>query len=204
MRVVIISGGNIPTQSILNKYITKNSYIICADSGFDALINTNIKPNLCVGDMDSVKSSLAGQTTKIYPKNKDKTDTEIAVDIAIKKGATEVILLGCYGTRLDHTLSNINMLKILLEHNIYGKMVDSNNIVMLCDSQIQIKSAKNCYCSLISLTQCTGVTTHGLKYSLKNENLSSKTSRGISNEFNSNLAAITIKSGLLLIIISKD
>ena len=68
MRVVIISGGNIPTQSMLTKYITKNSYIICADSGFDALIKTNIKPNLCVGDMDSVKSSLAGQTTKIYPK----------------------------------------------------------------------------------------------------------------------------------------
>lgn len=204
MKAVIISGGKVPNQSILNKYITKNSYIICADSGFDALINTNIKPNLCIGDMDSVKSSLVGQTTQIYPKNKDKTDTEIAIDIAIKKGATEVILLGCSGNRLDHTLSNINMLKILLEHNIDGKMVDSNNIIMLCDSQIEVQSAKHCYCSLIPLTQCTGVTTNGLKYSLKNESLSSKTSRGISNEFNSSLAKITLKSGLLLVIISKD
>ena len=204
MKVVIISGGNTPNQSILNKYITKDSYIICADSGLDALTNTNITPNLCVGDMDSVKSNLMDQTTQIYPKDKDKTDTEIAVDIAIGKGATEAILLGCCGNRLDHTLSNINMLKILLEHNINGKIVDSNNILMLCDSQIQIQSIKNCYCSLIPLTQCTGIITNGLKYPLKNESLSSKTSRGISNEFNSNVAKITIKSGLLLVIISKD
>ena len=204
MKVVIISGGNIPNQSLLNKYITKNSYVICADSGFDALINTNIKPNLCVGDMDSVKSSLLDQTTQVYPKNKDKTDTEIAIDIAIKKGATEVILLGCSGNRLDHTLSNINMLKILLDHKIDGKMIDSNNTIMLCDSQIKIKSDKNCYCSLIPLTNCTGITTDGLKYSLKNENLNSQTSRGISNEFSSNLAKITLKSGLLLVIIAKD
>lgn len=204
MKVVIISGGNTPNQSILNKYITKNSYIICADSGLDALINTNITPNLCVGDMDSVKSNLTGQTTQIYPKYKDKTDTEIAIDIAIEKGATEVILLGCCGNRLDHTLSNINMLKILLENNINGKIVDSNNILMLCDSQIHIQSINNCYCSLIPLTQCTGITTKGLKYSLKNESLNSKTSRGISNEFNSNIAKISIKSGLLLVIISKD
>lgn len=204
MKVVIISGGNAPNQLILNKYITKDSYIICADSGFDALINTNINPNLCVGDMDSVKSKLTDQTTQIYPQDKDKTDTEIAIDIAIKKGATEVILLGCCGNRLDHTLSNINMLKILLEHNITGKIVDTNNIIMLCDSQIQIQSVKHCYCSLIPLTECTGITTNGLKYSLKNENLSSKTSRGISNEFNSKFATITLKSGLLLVVISKD
>lgn len=204
MKIVIISGGNAPNQSMLDKYITKNSYIICADSGFDALINTNIKPNLCVGDMDSVKSSLTNQTTQIYPKNKDKTDTEIAIDIAIEKGATEVILLGCSGNRLDHTLSNINMLKILLEQNINGKIIDSNNIIMLCDSQIQIQSIKNCYCSLIPLTQCTGIITDGLKYPLKNESLSSKTSKGISNEFNSDIAKITLKSGLLLVIISKD
>lgn len=204
MKVVIISGGNAPDQLILNKYITQDSYIICADSGFDALTSTNINPNLCVGDMDSVKSNLTGQTIQIYPKNKDKTDTEIAIDIAIEKGATDVILLGCCGNRLDHTLSNINMLKILLEHNITGKIVDTNNIIMLCDSQIQIQSVKHCYCSLIPLTECTGITTIGLKYSLKNENLSSKTSRGISNEFNSKFATITLKSGLLLVVISKD
>lgn len=204
MKVIIISGGNAPDQLILNKYITKESYIICADSGFDALTGTNINPNLCVGDMDSVKSNLTGQTIQIYPKNKDKTDTEIAIDIAIEKGATDVILLGCCGNRLDHTLSNINMLKILLEHNITGKIVDTNNILMLCDSQIQIQSVKHHYCSLIPLTKCTGITTDGLKYSLKNENLNSKTSRGISNEFNSKTATITLKSGLLLVVISKD
>ena len=204
MKVVIISGGNFPNQAILNKYITKNSYIICADSGFDALANTNIKPNLCVGDMDSVKSSLIGQITQIYPKNKNKTDTEIAIDIAIEKRATEVILLGCSGNRLDHTLSNINMLKILLAHNINGKMIDSNNIIMLCDSQVQIQPAKHYYCSLIPLNDCTGITTSGLKYPLRDENLSSKTSRGISNEFNSSSAKITVKSGLLLVIIAKD
>ncbi len=204
VKTVIVSGGTVENIDLIKKYIKTASYIICADSGFDVVNKIGIKPNLCIGDMDSVKSNLDKQNVKIYPQNKDYTDTELAVNIAIEKGSDEIIMLGCTGTRLDHTLANIMLLKTLIDKKIKCLIVDSHNKITLCNSHISLSGKKGNLCSLIPITKCISITTTGLLYPLKNECLLPGSSRGISNIFNSTNAKIELKSGYLLVIRSCD
>ena len=101
----IICGG---PESFSTVKIPDNAYIICADSGYDKALSAGIKPDLLIGDFDSVKSKLPDDIDVLRaPAHKDDTDTLLAVRTALEKGFDEIILAGACGGRTDHTLANI-------------------------------------------------------------------------------------------------
>ena len=55
MKVIIVSGGNKPSEKLLKSYIENDDIIIGVDKGCNALFDYNIKPNLILGDFDSIK-----------------------------------------------------------------------------------------------------------------------------------------------------
>ena len=76
-----------------------------------------------------------------------------------------------YGTRLDHTIANVHILKEALENNIKAKIVNENNEIQLINKKTIIKKDdKYKYISIIPLTtEVTGVSLKGMKYSLNIE-----------------------------------
>ena len=115
MRVVIIGGGSCETD-----FEFKDSdYVICADHGYDHALKYEIVPDLLIGDMDSVIADADSFPDKlVLPVRKDFTDSETAVRHAMDMHPDEIVLLGFTGTRMDHTLGNIFLLKLLDEKNI--------------------------------------------------------------------------------------
>jgi len=111
-----------------------------------------------------------------------------------------------YGTRFDHTLANIHILKEAIDRNIKAKIVNENNEIELVNKNIEIeKDSKYKYISVIPLTtEAIGVTIKGMKYPLENYTLSIGDSLGISNEQIDEKAEIQIKQGILIIIKSRD
>lgn len=111
-----------------------------------------------------------------------------------------------YGTRLDHTIANVHILKEALENNIKAKIVNENNEIQLINKKTIIKKDdKYKYISIIPLTtEVTGVSLKGMKYSLNNYNLKIGNSLGISNEQIEENAEIELSSGILIIIKSRD
>lgn len=215
MRFVIISGGHIDDVFALN-YLKENKYdcMIAADSGMDFLYQNEIVPDIIAGDFDSVASEslvyFQGlnnvQVMKLNP-IKDDTDTEFVIREAIRRGASEITLLGATGTRLDHVLANVNLLGIGLEEGVAIELVDAHNRVRMIKDSIQISKNEQ-FGSFVSVLpvkgDAKGVTLEGMKYPLNEADVTCFSSLGISNEIVEEVASISVKQGVLLVIESRD
>jgi len=211
MKVIIISGGSPPSKKLLIKEILDDTFLISADSGANCLYLYNIKPNLLVGDFDSIDGKVMEYFAKnnceidVYPKEKDFTDTEIALRKGLSMKPREIVLLGCTGSRVDHLLGNIGLLKVCLEEGVNACIKDGNNTIRLINASTSLDGnlgeifSVQSYCNEI-----IGLTIEGAKYSLNNYNL--KIGQGIatSNEFVGCKVQIKFKSGTLMIILASD
>lgn len=211
MNGVIVSSGSIGDPLFYTRYFQKGDLIICADGGARHLRQMGLIPHIILGDFDSISEDdlsfyqNSGAEVVKFPREKDKTDTELAVDIAVEKGLSRVTVIGGIGTRMDHTISNIFLLKYMLERGVRGLLADHHNEIALIKDSISLKRYDNYRVSLLAVTErVEGVTTKGLQYPLKDAVLELGSSWGVSNEFVSDEAEVTIKKGLLLVIKSRD
>lgn len=205
MKAVIFAGGYIGNYEKVRKYLSGSDLIICADSGARHAFNMGIIPDLLVGDMDSIspasmeKVKQLGIKSQGFSSEKDYTDTELALDIALKQGAREAILLGGLGDRPDHSLANIFLIVSFKKLGLKLKLADENWEMFLIDRPVEVSGEKGNILSLIPISpEVTGVSTEGLYYPLKGETLFMGPARGISNVFLGNTAKVGIKEGMLL------
>lgn len=211
MKIIIISGGEPPRLEVIKRELKDSSFLICADSGANCLYNYEISPNYLVGDFDSINPEILkyflNKDCKIdkYPKEKDFTDTEIALNKAIELGASEIIFLGCTGSRLDHTLGNIGLLLKCLDLKIKAYLKDDNNIIFMTNESIDLEGEKGKTFSLLAYgNNVSGLTLKGVKYPLKNYELKVGDPLTLSNEFVEDKVSISFISGNLLILYSND
>lgn len=207
MKAVVFTGGEIKNYEKVRKYTVNTDLIICADSGVRHAFNMNVKPDILVGDLDSIscedRRKVEESGTKIvrFSKEKDYTDTELAICEALKMRASEAVLLGALGGRPDHSLANIFLMVSFKEKGLELKLADENWEMFVIDKKIEIAGEKGDILSLIPLTpKVQDVKTGGLYYPLKDETLVMGPARGISNVFVENVATVSIKDGLLLVI----
>lgn len=214
-RVLIISGGKIEEPFAFD-YISSHEFdlIIAADSGIEFLYRHQKKPDILVGDFDSADANIVAfyredkeLEFREFQPEKDDTDTEIAVLLAIERGAEEVHLLGATGSRIDHMMANVALLGLLLERQIPAFLVDAQNRVRLVDQRtvLQKDTQYGDYVSLLPfMGDVTGLTLTGFKYPLLDFTMGGCHSIGISNEIKEQEAVITMKSGCLIVVESKD
>ncbi|NMO95944.1 thiamine diphosphokinase [Paenibacillus lemnae] len=209
-RVLIFTGGNL-SPKLLDE-IEASDYIIGADRGALFLIEHGIKPHIAVGDFDSISKEqleqvriMSGDTMTCDPIQKDLTDTELAMDIALNRKPEQILIIGATGTRMDHTLANIQMLTRGVEQHVQTSIVDLNNYITLTNSSCMIEDKGYTYVSLLPMTPVvTGIYLEGFQYPLYNATLHLGESLGISNRLTAERGTIKIDDGLLLIIQSKD
>ena len=201
MKTLIFTGGSFlpPVKFSYEEF----DMIICADKGIENAKKAGIKPTICVGDFDSTKAE--GAEIVRFPAEKDVTDTEIAVDFAIEKGAKEILILGGTGGRADHTFANFLLLARYREKGVDIKLFDGQNLCFVINKSTAVEKSDFKYLSLFALFEnCEGLTLKGTKYTLENYCLEPASSLGVSNEIVNDKAEIEFKKGKLLIILSKD
>ena len=206
MRAVIISGGSISDYSCIKSHIKENDFIICADSGYDHAVFMNLSVNVIIGDFDSIKNNKFPENVEIvrHLKDKDQTDTELSLNFAREKGFKNFLFLAAVGSRIDHSLANILLLKDITERGEEALIINENNKVMMINSSTCLTEELGLTLSLIPISDCLGVSTKGLKYQLKNDDMLMGKSLGISNVITEEEVEITLRCGLLLIVIAKD
>ena len=211
MKSIIVAGGTPPSKSLIEKEITEDSIIIGVDRGADCLHKYKINPDYLIGDFDSISKetleffSRQGCKVEKYNSEKDESDTELAILKAKELDADEIIFLGCTGSRLDHTLVNINLLYKCLNYNIKSSIKDSNNMLFLTDKSVEISGDKGQYFSVLPYySDVKGLTIRGAKYCLSNYNLNVGSSLTLSNQFKETTVDISFASGILLILKSFD
>ncbi len=215
MKALIVTGGKLEKEFLL-KTIKEREFeiIIAVDNGLKILNEININPQHIVGDFDTVKREILekykeNKSIKIHEFNpiKDNTDTDIAIRLAIELKSGEITIIGGIGTRIDHVLGNIHVLKYALDSNIKCKIIDENNEIQLINKTtiLKKKDITKKYISLIPLTEkVENINLKGFKYELKNGTLTIGSSLGISNEISKEEAIIEFDNGILIMINSKD
>ncbi len=185
--------------------------VVVVDGGSRHIKPLGIKADVLLGDFDSIEDfesfrvNHAGVEVVQFPPRKNFTDTELAVEYAISCSPDKVTLIGCIGTRMDHTFSTILLLKKFLEAGIHAEMVNEHNVIRLIDRPYDIKGNIGDLMSLVPVTELAeGINLYGFEYPLEDATLALGSSTGISNVFASEKARIELRSGLLLVFQSKD
>ena len=204
MNIVIMANGVIKNYEKTKKLIKNATYIIACDGGLNHLNEMEIKPDIIIGDLDSVKqdlictAKLKGIKILEYPPMKDETDLELGIAHGLSQGATSLQIFGALGGRIDHELANLHLLT--MEPNII-EICDEETKITLITKTTTLQKGDFKTISLIPLTtDVTGIVTQGLFYPLKGETLKVGTSRGVSNTFTGKTATITVDTGKLLAI----
>ena len=217
MKTVIISGGIIERDFALS--FLKNEIfdqIIAVDNGLKFLHENQIRPTWIVGDFDTAAPELVEyyqRQTDIpirrFNPVKDSTDSQIAIELALELGSSEITILGGTGTRLDHVLGNIQSLMLARKKGVSCIILDAYNRIRLMDGVVHLKKSEQYgkYVSLLPLTtEVTGVELRGFKYELTDYTFTSTGSAGlgVSNEITAEIAEIRIKTGIFVLIESRD
>ena len=207
MKAFIFSGGDICTENIAERPSAED-ISIAADSGYLNARALGARVDVLVGDLDSLgEASVPSGIELVRLKcEKDLTDTQVAVSLAIERGADDIIIIGGLGSRLDHSLSAACILPALKESGVHGYMTNGYNRVRYLerDSLLVAKSSYK-YLSLVALDkECRGVSAEGVKYPLKNAKIRRDCQYAISNEIEGNIALVSVRRGAMLVIESRD
>lgn len=186
--------------------LKSEDFVIAADGGYDLALKANVKPDLLLGDFDSIANKETKNINILeFPKDKDYTDTHLALSEGLKRGYKTFIIVGGIGGRLDHTIANISLLKFLNENNSNGTILDNETkILFLKNGLIYIKKEECKILSVFSYSPvCTGVDLEGVKFPLCNATITNSFPIGISNEIVEKQAKVTVQNGELLIILQR-
>ena len=211
MKALIIANGKIEDYDLLTSLVQENGFILCADGGINHLMQINAIPDLIVGDLDSVSQEGIEYIEKNniivekFPVMKDETDTDLAINYLIRKKYKEITIVGGIGSRLDHTIGNIYLLRSLNKNGIKGCTINENNIIHLVEKNIRLFKKEGYYTSIIPITiDGIEISVSGFLYPLFREHIAFGSTRGISNKIGEELGIITIHKGEALVIESKD
>ena len=180
--------------------------LIAADGGARWCLEAHILPHVVIGDLDSLaleaQDLLTHQGVAIvrYPQNKDETDLELALLAAVERGAHSITILGALGGRPDMHLAN----QLLLAHQALAGLdvcmkSDGWVIRLLQQGSLELTGTAGKRVSLIPVCLTAVVSTEGLRYALRQEQLIFGPARGVSNEFVGSAATITVHEGMVLV-----
>lgn len=209
MRCLVLTEGTIKNLNWLAGVLKKDDYIICVDGGTKYAVELGLRPHIILGDMDSIQKNHLGEFSrenviiKKHPVEKEHTDTTLAVNEAFSLNPVEIIIIGALGTRFDHALANVHLLRAALEKGIPARIIDEHNEIRLIapGMNVELNGQPGDLFSLLPLTlEVTGVNVAGARWPLSNATFEIGNPYGVSNRLASDCAIITIGEGLLLVI----
>ncbi len=224
MNIFIVGGGKVASDTFIRYKKEKPcDLLIAADGGLDYLYSQCkvsddehfFIPDVMLGDFDTVDERALSffEEKKVkchrYPPEKDFTDGELAMTLAIEHHPSTVYMFGLTGSRLDHTLGNIRNLKRFADAGIEAFLIDGNNELTMKKCPADIELTRRDEYKYLSLLAYDGslhrMRSEGLKYPLSGVSFTPGNAFGVSNEFSKEKAKIEVlDEGYLLIMRSRD
>lgn len=199
MRGILVTGGEPPRSTVV---LPEKRFLVAADSGLDSVAERGWKPNLIVGDMDSISDKTLleryPETPKeIFPREKDLTDTEIALQSIWKRGIENVTILGAGGGRLDHL---IGLLSLFEREKFPQTWITNHEIVECTENVVEFSTKPGSLVSIFPVRNSVcRMNSEGLKWSL-NGLIWERGDVGISNETTTEQCRVEVLEGRILII----
>lgn len=204
MKAVVVAHGKVDPGDVA--HVRGADLVIAADGGSGHLERWGVAPHLVVGDLDSLPPEARSRLGRVerHPAEKDKSDTELAVERAIAAGADEVVVIGALGgPRTDHALANTLLLALDRAGSARVRIVRGPLVMraVRAGERADLAGGEGELVTLLAIGgDAHGVLTKGLRYALRSETLRLGSSRGLSNEISAPGASVSVGSGTLLVI----
>ncbi len=203
--VIVANGDAVPGDRAI---AAGAELLIAADGGALLCSRWGLLPELVVGDLDSLGVDRADELARrgarviAYPADKDESDTEIAVRAALERGAIDVVLLAALGgERLDHEIANILLVAGPRSRGRLRAVRGDTTVRSLHSrSRLVLDGSPGDIVTLMPLGDAAGITTEGLRYTLRDEPLRAGAARGLSNVIERAGASVALDAGVLIVI----
>jgi len=206
---LIVAGGDPPPKRILKARARAAALVIAADRGAWYCRRSGIRPDLVVGDMDSLPQgqldeiiTLGAEVLRLK-RDKDVTDTQAALEEAIRRGAGEIEILGAIGTRFDHSLANVQLLALAQGAGVEACSLSGRQRIILVHGSHELRDAQGCTISLLPLDAIVmGITLTGFAFGLCDGRMELGRPYGVSNVVMESPARISVRQGRLLAVLT--
>lgn len=203
-KFAILLGGDVTPTPRLSAQLA-GARVIAADSGMAHAPTLGLTPELWVGDFDSAGTALedAFRDTPrhVFPAAKDATDGEIAVDEALRRGATDIMLVGAFGGQFDHAIAHATQLVGLAERGVKAFATSGTEEAWpLLNSLSLWQLAKGTRVSIIGLSALKALCIIGVRWPLNRRDVPMGSTLTLSNEATGDVA-ITLEQGRALVLI---
>lgn len=181
-------------------YLARDSFIIAVDGGQEKLAVAGIRPDCILGDFDSSPLPKNKEKVLTFPKEKDETDTVLAIDLAARLGCDTLYISGGVGGRLDHTVANLQSLAYASKRQLSAFLCDGGSVTTLLTAGTARLTKGGGLCSLFAFGGDACVSLDGLKYEGEKLSLTCDFPLGVSNERKADAeACITVHQGQVLL-----
>lgn len=191
--IVIVGGGSVDAE-LLRELYASGCRLIGADGGADQIVDAGLKPEVIVGDFDSLREPLSwlGKTRLIQLPEQETTDFEKAL---YSTRAPVTIGLGMTGGRFDHTLAALDaMARYARKRHIV--LVDEQDIALGLTREFAFEVAAGDRVSIHPLAPITFWHSDGLEYPLDAVKLAPGVRTGTSNMATTGAFAIQPEEGV--------
>ena len=176
-------------------------HLICVtDGAYSFLKKHNITPDFISGDFDSI-TELPRHIETIHTPNQDFTDFDKTLQILYDKGFVNIDVFGASGEQQDHFLGNLHTV-IKWKKKLKLTFFDNHQYYFLANKKTKIENCKDKMISLVPFPKAKKISTKGLAYPLKNEDLSLQKRIGTRNKATENEVEISFEKGNLFIFIN--
>jgi thiamine pyrophosphokinase len=201
MRALLIANGVLPSLRFVRQLVSSSDFVACADGGTRHALRLGIQPDVVIGDLDSLSTTLRRHLkhVKIVElADQNKTDLEKGILFLLRRKAKHITVVGATGRRIDQTIANIGLL-VKYARKASLTFVDSTGEIEVVQSRTKFLAKVGTTISLIPTSKPVRVTTKGLRFALKNEMLEFG-SRGVSNEVIAPTVEIRVRGGTLFLV----
>jgi thiamine pyrophosphokinase len=205
---VVVASGDLVAGDEL--HVASADVVVAADGGAQSLERLGRRPDLVVGDLDSIAPQLlellrdAGVPIERHPADKDASDAELAIERAQALGARRIVLLGATGgDRLDHELANVLLVADRRYAGLDLRLVRGRTVLraLHAGARLEIEARAGDGVTLLPIGgDAHGVRSAGLRWPLDGETLAFGRSRGLSNEVVATPASVQLERGTLLVV----
>jgi thiamine pyrophosphokinase len=209
MRTTLVVGAApVPgADDFYRTLLADATHVVAADAAGEWCIVLGRVPDAVVGDFDSAiegareRLTTTGVEIVEYPADKDRTDLELAVDLAHERFDAPVTLTAAFTSRLDHTLGALGT---LLRSGVHASAREPGWTAWICapGAELHLAASPGTLVSLLAPGGAHGVGIAGVRWPLHDATLPMLSGRGVSNVALGDKVVVSVQEGTLIVFVS--
>lgn len=201
LSALILANGRPPSLGLLRSLRRSSELFVCADGGANIASRASLRPDLIIGDFDSVSPTVLRKFRSVARcrlRDQETTDLEKAIRWLLHADIRRITIAGALGGRLDHVAGNLSVIGKYSRRADIRALDDEGELLPVGGRRV-LAYAPGTTLSLVPLSRCLGVTTQGLRWELRNATLELGVRDGTSNRVVARPATVRVRRGTLLV-----